>query len=364
MAVLVQAIIITALIGQLVEAQTECTNGEIRLDAEGGNRFVEFCSSGEWQNLCTNDGLWEEEEVTVACRQLGYAGQMPVTWGGACSTSPTDKFFSISMKCNGTENRVQDCAGVVTERATCVCSTDFVLGSTLHGIVQCQPADCDNGEVRLVSGDTCNEGRVEVCMNGRWGTVCNNTPELAGAVCSQLGFSPERATVVRYSPGFVPISNCVLLSGGDLNCSQLTDGSCDHSMDLGVVCRTYSDVKEISKQCTSMNLVAATNSTCPPTIDTMNTDSNVSRSITIAMGVIIAILIAVIVVMAITWTYAARSSTRKLSQNGMSTEKAATNGDVNVTAEGSKQYSNPTYMGPGEASNQDYDVDDDYVSVH
>ena len=96
MAVLVQAIIITALIGQLVEAQTgnftnlnlillsaafflsqnlECTNGEIRLDAEGGNRFVEFCSSGEWQNLCTNDGLWEEEEVTVACRQLGYAGQ-------------------------------------------------------------------------------------------------------------------------------------------------------------------------------------------------------------------------------------------------------------------------------------------------
>ncbi len=53
------------------------------------------------------------------------------------------------------------------------------------------PADCDNGEVRLVGGDMCNEGRVEVCMNGRWGTVCNNTPELAGAVCSQLGFSPE-----------------------------------------------------------------------------------------------------------------------------------------------------------------------------
>ena len=46
----------------------------------------------------------------------------------------------------------------------------------------------------------------------------------------------------------------------------------------------------------------------------------------------------------------------------MSTEKAATNGDVNFTAEESKQYSNPTHT--GEASNQDYDVDDDYVSVH
>ncbi len=44
------------------------------------------------------------------------------------------------------------------------------------------PADCDIGEVRLVGGDSCNEGRVEVCMNDRWGTVCNNNPELAGAV--------------------------------------------------------------------------------------------------------------------------------------------------------------------------------------
>ncbi len=132
------------------------------MDAEGGNQFVEYCSSGEWQNLCTNDGLWEQEEVIVACRQLGYAGQSkcmhvcityyfhhwnarslntpaPSTWGGACSASPTDKFFSISMKCNGTENRIQDCLGVVAESATCVCSTDFLLGSNLHGTVQCQP---------------------------------------------------------------------------------------------------------------------------------------------------------------------------------------------------------------------------------
>ena len=72
------------------------------------------------------------------------------------------------------------------------------------------------------------------------------------------------ASAVEFSPGFVPISNCVLSSGGDLNCSQLTDGSCDHSMDLGVVCRTYSDVKEISDQCSSMEAVAATESTCPP----------------------------------------------------------------------------------------------------
>ena len=45
---------------------------------------------------------------------------------------------------------------------------------------------------RLVGGSTYREGRVEVCVDGRWGTVCGNSQEgIAGAVCSQLGFPAE-----------------------------------------------------------------------------------------------------------------------------------------------------------------------------
>ena len=42
-----------------------------------------------------------------------------------------------------------------------------------------------------MNGSTPNEGRVEVLINGHWGTVCNNSQEhiIAKAVCSQLGFS-------------------------------------------------------------------------------------------------------------------------------------------------------------------------------
>ena len=49
--------------------------------------------------------------------------------------------------------------------------------------------------------------------------------------------------------GQSPINNCTV-QDGRLNCSQITDGSCDHSMDLGVVCPTYERLyNELQNQC-------------------------------------------------------------------------------------------------------------------
>ena len=45
--------------------------------------------------------------------------------------------------------------------------------------------------MRLVGGSTEYEGRLEVCINGVWGSVCDNSwgNNDATVVCKQLGYA-------------------------------------------------------------------------------------------------------------------------------------------------------------------------------
>ena len=50
--------------------------------------------------------------------------------------------------------------------------------------------NCTDGTMRLVGGKSPNEGRVEICLNGQWGTVCDDSWGSVDAqvACRQLGY--------------------------------------------------------------------------------------------------------------------------------------------------------------------------------
>ena len=54
-------------------------------------------------------------------------------------------------------------------------------------------ANCSDGDIQLVGGAFESEGRVELCLNSAWGTVCDDywNREEASVVCHQLGYQRE-----------------------------------------------------------------------------------------------------------------------------------------------------------------------------
>ncbi len=53
---------------------------------------------------------------------------------------------------------------------------------------------CEDGEIRLVGGAGPSEGRVEMCFNSRWGSVCAPSFDNreAQVTCRNLGFDMDK----------------------------------------------------------------------------------------------------------------------------------------------------------------------------
>ena len=72
------------------------------------------------------------------------------------------------------------------------------------------PNSCGDGDIQLVGGENEREGRVEICYNGVWGTVCDYGWDQVDAdvVCQQLGFNYQQALPTnnsRFGDGEGPI---------------------------------------------------------------------------------------------------------------------------------------------------------------
>ena len=99
------------------------------------------------------------------------------------------------------------------------------------------------GQLRLAGGNE-TAGRVEIFLDGEWGTVCDDWWGLddARVACHQLGFPGAISAPIyaAFGEGSGPIHlDELVCDEGEtdlLNCGHSRNPYCDHSEDAGVVC--------------------------------------------------------------------------------------------------------------------------------
>ena len=108
-------------------------------------------------------------------------------------------------------------------------------------------ASCEDGDVRLQNGSNPLEGRVEVCYNKAWGTICGTTFSTSDAtvVCRQLGYRFNGTQVLpisEFSQGSGPIFLDDVACNGDeeqlSECGGTAPGlyTCTHNQDAAIRC--------------------------------------------------------------------------------------------------------------------------------
>ncbi|KAL3972513.1 receptor-type tyrosine-protein phosphatase F [Sarotherodon galilaeus] len=221
------------------------TDGAVRLvgansDQEGR---VEIYYQGQWGTVC--DDNWTELNAQVVCRQLGFRGRAEVAPERAYEEG-NGLILLDEVQCDGTETSLLACTHSQWRQHDCSHSED--VGVLCHSDTsEIQSNYPPIGPlVRLVAGETRREGRVEVFINGQWGSVCDDgwNDVNAAVVCRQLGFTgvAKARSMAYFGEGQGPIHlDNVRCLGTETSLGQCpAEGQeghdCRHSEDAGVIC--------------------------------------------------------------------------------------------------------------------------------
>uniref|UniRef100_U3JS05 SRCR domain-containing protein n=1 Tax=Ficedula albicollis TaxID=59894 RepID=U3JS05_FICAL len=203
-------------------------SGELRLVGGGGRCAgrVELKHGGEWGSVCVLDSDREARWASVVCRQLG-CGRVARASPYAPFGQGTGRIWLQPHFCTGTENSLEECPHFGWGRH--FCGHERVAGVTCTGEgTRCipgraEPWPCpgaDAVELRLAGGGSPCAGRVEVKLQGQWGSVGDDRWDMEDAevVCQQLGCgSAAGAYSAResFGEGDGPVSLLFVKCGGN-----------------------------------------------------------------------------------------------------------------------------------------------------
>uniref|UniRef100_A0A4W4GFL8 SRCR domain-containing protein n=1 Tax=Electrophorus electricus TaxID=8005 RepID=A0A4W4GFL8_ELEEL len=207
--------------------------GRVRLS--GGRECegqVEVYFIQDWRRVLLDSR--SVSEASVICRQLGCGSVLNFSSSSPSSPEQHSHMCMMGFNCSGSEAHLGNCSSANLLNLSC--SSREQLSITCSG----------HSSIRLVgSGGDC-AGRLEVFLNGSWGTVCDDSWDIEDAqvVCRQLQCGVALSTHVPawFGPGTGPIwLNEVQCDGSetsmwDCRYQLCGEDECGHQEDVGVVC--------------------------------------------------------------------------------------------------------------------------------
>ncbi|KFP81288.1 Scavenger receptor cysteine-rich type 1 protein M130, partial [Apaloderma vittatum] len=207
---------------------------------------VELYHDGIWGTIC--DDNWDLSDANVVCKQLG-CGHAIKEFVSAHYGEGSGQIWLDDVNCTGTESDLWACPSRAWGEHNCQHKEDAgVLCSGFQSLkaagLPC--ASADREKLRVIGGEDECSGRVEIWHQGSWGTVCDDSWDMADAnvVCRQLGCGSAVSALSEavFGEGIGPIwlekVHCkgTELSLWDCPAKRLFSKNCDHKEDAAVNC--------------------------------------------------------------------------------------------------------------------------------
>ncbi|XP_064394599.1 deleted in malignant brain tumors 1 protein-like isoform X5 [Halichondria panicea] len=226
-------------------------NGEYSFTAR-----VDVCYNGSYGSVC--DIGFDETDARVLCRnslfsQVGFGFE---SVSGSANGVSRAGLVLEEVRCTGTEEGLHACPtsplGDITNPSC-----------TSAAAVTCSRV-CYDADVRVVEGERYGVGRVEVCKDNVWGTICDEEWDNLDATVACRAFRFDwGGEAILSPPGNGPIlASGVSCLGNEYTLSEcgndtLLNPICTHAQDAGVVCNPGSvDVTVLAR---GSNTIGSTN---------------------------------------------------------------------------------------------------------
>uniref|UniRef100_A0A674KGV3 SRCR domain-containing protein n=1 Tax=Terrapene triunguis TaxID=2587831 RepID=A0A674KGV3_9SAUR len=211
---------------------------------------LEIFYNGTWGSVCYNQMSGVTPEIV--CKQLncGDRGQIAKDFAYGAGSGPT---WLDHVACNEQHRSLWQCPSDMWKQQSCdnraeethiSCSGNSE--TALFAECPNSPSCTDREKLHVVGGEDRCSGRVEVWYRGSWGTVCDDSWDMADAnvVCKQLGCGSavsapgEAAYGEGIGPIWVETLNCRGTESSLWDCPAKPWGesNCGHKEDVAVNC--------------------------------------------------------------------------------------------------------------------------------